>query len=197
MSLAPTGTKVVLESGQQTTVTGTGPATCREGQAVVVDAPRDQLRGYASIPAAAQFVESVPPMTRAEAVLATPAPLRQALETAIVSDGPLKPAVAKKMVVEQVAKIDVDGDGTPETLVALSAPGFAGLYLIAGTAAPRRLHGRVGSEFHYTVLGALDLDGDGLPELWLNSYDEDGFAWSVEQLGPDGLTDLGQWRCDV
>lgn len=60
----------------------------------------------------------------------------------------------------------------------------------------RKLKGQSGAGVQYMLLGALDLDADGRPELWLNTYDDDGFAWSVEKLGSVDTTELGRRRCE-
>lgn len=203
--LMKSGSNARLESGQVTRVTGVGAAACGEGSALEVDAPVAALRGHAVAPVETDFVEVIPPVTPAEADRAAPAPLRARLREALLAGHP-ELAPAKGLQVRQVAQVDLDVDGAPETLAVIAVPAadpdapprFAGLYLVpAGDAPPRKLRGQPGAGVQYMLLGALDLDADGRPELWLNTYDDDGFAWSVEQVGSAGLTELGRRRCDA
>jgi hypothetical protein len=213
LALTPTGSELKLESGVRTRVTGTAPAACGGSaahpsavdMAALVDAPPEALRGHATAPADANFVEVVPPTTPAEALAAAPE-LPARLAAAALAAYPAL-GDTRKLQLRQLAEIDLDGDRTPETLASVTLPGadedappaFAAVYLVprAADAPPRKLKGEPGAGLQYTVLGALDLDADGRPELWLNSYDDDGFAWSVEQLGSAMLTELGRWRCDA
>jgi len=201
--LMKTGSTARLESGQVTRVTGTGEADCGEGSALVVDAPVDALRGHAIVPVETDFVEVIPPVTPAEADKAAGEPLRTRLREGLLREHPeLGPA--KGMQVRQVAQIDLDADGAPETLAVIAVPAadadappsFSGLFLVPEGEVPvRKLKGQAGAGVQYMLLGALDLDADGRPELWLNTYDDDGFAWSVEKLGSVDLSELGRRRC--
>ena len=202
--LMKTGSTARLESGQVTRVTGTGKADCGEGSALVVDAPVDALRGHAIAPVETDFVEVIPPVTPAEADKAASEPLRTRLRAALLGEHP-DLAPAKGLQVRQVAQVDLDADGKPETLVVIALPAadadappsFSGLYLVPEGEVPvRKLKGQAGAGVQYMLLGALDLDADGRPELWLNTYDDDGFAWSVEKLGSVDMTELGRRRCD-
>jgi hypothetical protein len=205
LALLKTGSNARLESGQVTRITGTGKADCGEGLAALVDAPAEALRGHAIAPVEKDFVEVIPPVTPAEADKAAPEPLRARLREALLREHP-EMAPAQALQVRQVAQIDLDADGKPETLavVALPAadpeapPSFAGIFIVPEGELPvRKLKGQSGSGVQYMLLGALDLDADGRPELWLNTYDDDGFAWSVEKLGSVDLTELGRRRCEA
>lgn len=205
LELVKVGSSVRLESGQVVKVTGEGKAECGEGKAAVVDALPEALRGHAVAPADVDFVEVIPPTTPDEADKAADEPLRRRLREAVEREHP-ELAPAKGLKVRQVAQVDLDGDGKPETLVAVTVPGvgedappaFAGLFHAPeGELAVRKLKGAAGTGVQYMLLGALDLDADGRPELWLNTYDDDGFVWSVEKLGSVDLTELGRRRCEA
>ena len=205
LALLKTGSNARLESGQVSRITGVGKADCGEGQAALVEAPPGTLRGHATAPVETDFVEVIPPVTPAEADKAAPEPLRARLREALAREFP-DLAAAKPLQVRQVAQIDLDADGKPETLVVVAVPAadpdappsFSGLYVVPEGEVPvRKLKGEPGSGVQYMLLGALDLDADGRPELWLNTYDDDGFAWSVEQLGSVELTELGRRRCEA
>lgn len=205
LELIKIGSSVRLESGQVVKVTGEGKAECGEGKAAVVDALPEALRGHAVAPADVDFVEVIPPTTPDEADRAADEPLRRRLREAVEREHP-ELAPAKGLKVRQVAQVDLDGDGKPETLVAVTVPGvgedappaFAGLFHAPEGELPvRKLKSAAGTGVQYMLLGALDLDADGRPELWLNTYDDDGFVWSVEKLGSVDLTELGRRRCEA
>lgn len=205
LELIKVGSSARLESGQVVKVTGEGKAECGEGKAAVVDALPEALRGHAVAPADVDFVEVIPPTTPDEADKAADEPLRGRLRDAVEREHP-ELAPAKGLKVRQVAQVDLDGDHKPETLVAVTLPGagedaapaFAGLFHAPDGDLPlRKLKGGAGTGVQYMLLGALDLDADGRPELWLNTYDDDGFVWSVEKLGSVDLTELGRRRCEA
>ncbi|HEY0133129.1 MAG TPA: hypothetical protein VGB85_03590, partial [Nannocystis sp.] len=208
LALAPVGTELRLESGALAKVTGTGPAACGGGQALVVEAPAEALRGHATAPSDPSFVETVPPSTPAEAAEAAPAGTLASIAAVVATDYPAL-GDTKGLQLQQWSEIDLDGDRKPEGLASVTLPAtggeddappaFAGLYLVPAVegARPRKIKGEPGAGVQYTVLGVVDLDADGRPELWLNSYDDDGFAWSIEQPGSAQLTELGRWRCDA
>lgn len=203
--LMKTGSTARLESGQVTRVTGIGTADCGGGSGLVVDAPVEALRGHAIAPVEKDFVEVIPPVMPEEADKAAAEPLRARLRESLLREHP-EMAPAKGLQIRQVAQIDLDVDGTPETLAVITLPAadpdepptFAGLYLVPEGELPvRKLKGQPGAGVQYMLLGALDLDADGRPELWLNTYDDDGFVWSVEKVGSVDLTELGRRRCDA
>lgn len=203
LALMPTGSEVKLDAGLAVKVTGVGTAVCGGGPAVVVAATPEQLRGHATAPADASFVEVLPPMTPQEAAKAAPE-LTATLAALVLVEHPTL-TDTKALQLRQLAEIDLDGDKQPERLVSVTLPGadedagpaFAAIYLVPpeADARPRKLKGEPGLGVQYTILGALDLDADGRPELWLNSYDDDGFSWSIEQVGSALLTELGRVRC--
>ncbi len=212
LALVAVGSEVRMESGALAKVTGTGPAACGGGQALVVDAAPAGLRGHATAPSDPAFVETVPPSTPADAAESAPEGLLARVAAVVGTDYPaLGDAKRLEMLqLHQWSEIDLDGDGKPEGLASVTLPAatsdeddappaFAAIYLVAsaGDGRPRKIKGEPGAGLQYTVLGAVDLDADGRPELWLNSYDDDGFAWSIEQPGSAQLTELGRWRCDA
>ena len=208
LALVAVGSELRLESGALAKVTGTGPAPCGGGQALVVDTPPEALRGHATAPPDPGFVETVPPSNPAEAVASAPEGLLGRVAAVVATDYPAL-GDAKALQLQQWSEIDLDGDGKPEGLASVmlpavggeddAPPAFAGVYLVPSGEGgrPRKIKGEPGSGLQFMILGAVDLDADGRPELWLNSYDDDGFAWSIEQPGTAQLTELGRWRCDA
>jgi hypothetical protein len=208
LALAPVGTEVRLESGALAKVTGSGPAACGGGQALVVEAPAETCAATRRRRRTRASSRRCPPSTPAEAAEAAPADMLARIAAAVATDYPAL-GDAKGLRLHQWSEIDLDGDRKPEGLASVTlpaaggeddaAPAFAGLYLVPAVegARPRKIKGEPGGRRAYTVLGAVDLDADGRPELWLNSYDDDGFAWSIEQVGSAQLTELGRWRCDA
>jgi hypothetical protein len=208
LALLPTGAAVRGEDGAARKVTGTAKDPCAGATAVTVEGAAEAWRGHATAPPVDDaWAEVVPPTTPDEDDAAAPAELRARVVAQVEKDHPgLK---AKKLQVRQRAMIDLDGDGAPEQVVAIAVPGpkdadgdetlmFAGLYVVApGDAPPRKLAGAAPGKLQYRVLGALDLDEDKKPELWLNTYDADQFTQSVEQVGEAGLTQLGRWVCEA
>ncbi len=208
LALLPTGAAVRGEDGTARKVTGTAKDPCEGATAVTVEGAEEAWRGHATAPPVDDaWAEVVLPTTPAEDDAAAPAELRARVVAQVEKDHPgLK---AKKLQVRQRAMIDLDGDGAPEQVVSIAVPGpkdaegdetllFAGLYVVAaGDTPPRKLAGAAPGTVQYRVLGALDLDEDRKPELWLNTYDADKFTQSVEQIGEAGLTQLGRWVCEV
>lgn len=208
MALLPAGSSVRGIDGTALKVKGTGKDSCG-GVAVTIEGAADAWRGHATAPPVDdEWVEPVPPTTPAEADAAAPPELRKKLVEAVEKEHAGVKA-AKKLQVRQRAIVDVDGDGAPEQVVAVAVPGpksadgeetlaFAGLYVVPANDAPlRKLAGAAPGTVQYTLLGALDLDKDGKPELWLNTYDEDTFTQSVEQVGEAGLQQIGKWVCEA
>jgi hypothetical protein len=209
LGLLPVGSEVRGEDGVAHAVTGTAVEPCGEVKAVTVTGAPETWRGHATTPPAhGAWVEAVPLTTPGEADKAAPAELRRRLVAALSADQPaLAKLAARQLEVRQRAVLDLDGDGEPEQLAAVAVPGgktpdgepllaYAGLYLLpAGEAPPRQLVGAAPGGPQYTVLGALDLDADGKRELWLNTYEDEGFTQSVQRVGDAGLTELGAWRC--
>jgi hypothetical protein len=207
LGLLPAGSAVRGVDGEVRKVKGKAEDPCEGGPAVTIEGAPESWRGHATAPPVdGEWVEVVPPTTPAEADAAASAELKAKLAAAIEKDHAGVKAV-KKLQVRQRAIVDVDGDGAPEQVIAVVVPGprsadgeetlaFAGLYVVSTHEAPaRKLAGAAPGALQYTVLGALDLDRDGKPELWLNTYDADRFTQSVEQVGEAGLTQLGKWVC--
>lgn len=205
-ALAPVGTDIWLMSGQTAKVTGRGEATCPGATAeptLQIDAPRDVLRGDALLPAdARELLTYVPPTLPPDVDRAASKQLRDRVAAALVAAFPTLGKNIKPRV-EQRAALDLDGDGATEELIAASVPGRddeSPLRVSAllhgpegGPLAP--LRGRTDTREHYTVIGALDLDGDGQRELYLNTYADDGFSLSVERRTAEGLVSEGRWSC--
>lgn len=207
LALGPVGAEAWLLSGQTATITGRGAATCPGADApeptLAIDAAREALRGDALLPASArELLAYVPPTLPPDVDRAASRELRERVTTALTAAYPALGKLARVRV-EQRALLDLDGDGEPEELVAASVPGKdedSALRVSAllhgpedGALAP--LRGRTDTGEHYTVIGALDLDGDGTRELYLNTYDDDGFSLSVERRAPEGLVSEGRWSC--
>lgn len=207
LDLAPIGAEVWLSSGPTAKVTGRGTATCPGADpsaTITVDAPREHLRGDAVLPPALKDVlVYVPPEPPPEVDRAAPKELRDSLAKALTAAFPALGAVKPR--IDQRARLDLDGDGTPEQLVAVAVPGkiqdddellrASALFLVPDAGAPELLRARTDTRERYTVIGALDLDGDGPRELYLNTYDADGFSLSLERREAGGLVTLGRWAC--
>lgn len=209
LALLPKGAQVRGEDGAARTLTGTAKDPCEGATAVTVEGAGDGVRGFATAPPVdGEWVELVPPTTPAEDDAAAPPELRAKVAAQVEKDHPGVKA-AKKLQVRQRALIDLDKDGAPEQVVAVAVPGaknddgdetlaFAGLYVVAaGEAPPRELAGAAPGTVQYRVLGAVDLDEDGAPELWLNTYDADKFTQSLASVGEGGLTQFGHWVCEA
>jgi hypothetical protein len=206
LALAPTGAEVWLLSGQTAKVTGRGEATCGAAAplaTLAIDVPRELLRGDALLPAdARELLTYVPPTLPADVDRGTAKELREQVAATLARAFPdlTKPV---KPRVEQRAALDLDGDGKPEQLIAASVPGRdpeSDLEISALLLGPEGgpldvLRGHNDTREHFAVIGALDLDGDGQRELYLNTYDDDGFSLSVERRTPRGLVSEGRWSC--
>lgn len=209
MALLPVGGSVRGIDGAARKITGTAKDPCAGDAAITVEGTAEAWRGHATAPPVDdEWVEVVTPTTPAEADAAAPAALKARLAAAIEKDH-AGVKVGKKLEVRQRAILDLDADGAPEQVVAVAVPGpksadgeetlaFAGLYAVPpDDGAPRELAGAAPGTVQYTVLGSLDLDKDGKPELWLNTYDADRFTQSVEVVGAAGLTQVGRWVCEA
>lgn len=208
LALLPTSVSVRAEDGTTLKVTGTAKDPCG-ATAVTVEGTPDAWRGHATAPPVDnEWVDVVPPTTPEEDDRIAPDELRAGLAAQVEQDHAGVKA-GKKLQVRQRVSIDITGDGAPEQVVAVAVPGpkdadgdetlaFAGLYVVGpDDAPPRKLAGAAPGTVQYRVLGAFDLDKDGKPELWLNSYDADRFTQSVEQVDEAGLTRLGSWVCET
>lgn len=207
LALLPIGASIRGMDGAAIKVAGTAKDPCG-ATAVTIEGSQAALRGHATAPPVDdEWVEVVPVSTPQEDDAAAPAELRAKVAAQVEADhAGLK---AKKLEVRQRALLDLDADGAPEQVIAVAVPGpkdadgdetlaFAGLYVIGpDDAAPRKLAGGAPGTVQYRVLGVLDLDKNGKPELWLNAYDSERYTQSVEQVGEAGLTQLGRWVCEV
>lgn len=209
LALAPVGTELWLMTGTAAKVTGQGQATCADVRppepTLTLDAPREALRGDAVLPTklkdALAYVAPAPP---AEVDAAAPKELRTTLAAAIRAQFPALGAV--KPQIDQRVLIDLDGDGVDEALVVTTVAGkskeedadlrLSALFLVPTGGAPELLRAREATRERYTVIGSLDLDGDGTREIYLNTYDDHTFSLSLERRGADGLQSLGRWSCD-
>ncbi|WP_143141120.1 hypothetical protein [Nannocystis exedens] len=169
----------------------------------MIDAPAEALRGDAVVPTSLKdglvYVTPTPP---AEVDRDAPRELRARIAEAIAAAAPGLKAIKPR--IDQRTRLDLDGDGSPDEVVAAVVPDprdeeadlrFSGLFLVPPAGAPVLLRSRTGTRERYALLGALDLDGDGPRELYLNTYGDDGFSLSLESRGPDGLKTLGRWAC--
>lgn len=208
LDLAPVGAEVWLMTGSAAKVVGRGAATCpgatSPGATITIEAPREALRGDAVLPSALKdALAYVPPEPPAEVDRAAPKELREriarAIKAAFPDLGEVKPVIAQR------ARLDLFGDGTPEELVVATVPGktrdeeanlrLSALFLVPEGGAPALLRARPDTRKRYTVIGSIDLDGDGTREIYLNTYGDDAFSLSLERREGDGLQSLGRWSC--
>ncbi len=208
LPLAPTGAEVwMMSSAAAAKVTGRGTSECagapREAT-LAVDVPRDSLRGEAVFPPALKdALQYTPASAPPDVDRAAPKELRERVAAALAAAFPDAGKLAPR--IDQTAALDLDGDGAPEQLVAASVPGDSGdddaplrvaaLLLAQGDAPLALLRGRASGRERYHVVGAVDLDADGRRELYLNTYDPDGFSLSLERQTPEGLRTEGRWSC--
>jgi len=208
LALAPTGAEVWLMSGAAAKVVGRAVAACPDAATpeptLTVDAPAEALRGDAVVPASLKdALVYVTPTMPADADRDTPKELRGRIAAAVRAAAPELKTL--KIRVDQRVSIDLDGDGTGEELVAAVVPGdprddeadfrFSGFFLVPPAGAPVLLRSRADTRERYALLGAVDLDGDGARELYLNTYGDDGFSLSLESQRGGGLETLGRWSC--
>lgn len=207
LALAPAGAELwLVAAARAAKVTGFGATSCPDAApqpTLKVEAEAEALRGDAVVPLALKDALTYTPPTRPEDVdRAAPKELRKRLALALTAAFPTLGAVKPR--VEQRAELDLDGDGALEVLIAVTVPAARGeddavaraaALFIERAGALTLLRGGEGSRARYTVLGALDLDGDGHRELYLNTYDDEGFALTLERLGEGGLEALGRWSC--
>lgn len=207
LPIATTGAEVWLMSGQAAKITGRGASECAGAASeptLTIDAARDLLRGEAVFPVELkQTMQYAPPSMPADVDRAAPKELREQVAAALSAAFPTLGAVKPR--IDQRAALDLDGDGQPEALIAASVPGptddddaplrVSALLLATAGGPPTLLRGRADAHERYTVIGAIDLDGDGRRELYLNTYDPDGFSLSLERQAADGLHTEGRWSC--
>jgi len=132
---------------------------------------------------------SIPPEVAAD--------VRARLQAALRSAAP---SVRGPLRIDQALEVDLDADGVPERLyvvhVAASdedpAPRFSGILQDDGVRA--RVLTR-DDQHLFTVLGALDLDGDGRAELVLRAAYSEGDETAVVHLEDGSLVVIGAWGC--
>jgi hypothetical protein len=120
----------------------------------------------------------------------------------------LSPPASLQPVVRQVALIDLDHDGQPERLIALgfrdklgpdstnderrdsaeNELSFAGLFLMT-VRAPVEV--RLLRRHAHTILGTVDLAGDGRLALWLAGHDSENFRYRLELFQGGKLLPIG------
>lgn len=108
--------------------------------------------------------------------------------------------------INQVAELDLDGDGKKEMIVAAFIPDpgsdesyrWSGLMVApAGDLAKLQLvEKNRGRPDVFEVRGTVDLDGDKHAELWLRRQSQDGSAGDRLYAGPGGAwKGVGTWTC--
>ncbi len=110
--------------------------------------------------------------------------------------------------VNQVAEIDLDGDGKAEKVIAAFVPdpsspeSYRWSGLLVGAEGKLnslvKVEGLKNKLATFELRGALDLNGDKSAELWLHRSSEDGSAGDrVYQKGSSGWAGVGTWTCGV
>jgi hypothetical protein len=111
-----------------------------------------------------------------------------------------------ELQINQVAEIDLDGDGTKEMIIAAYIPDprsdesyrWSGLLVAPGgdLAKLQMVETNRGRPDVFEVRGAVDLDGDKSAELWLRRQSQDGSAGDRLYSGPGGAwKGVGTWTC--
>lgn len=121
----------------------------------------------------------------------------------------LAAAMGKEGEVEahQVAKIDVDGDGTAEKIYSVfirhaTEPEryeWSGAFLAEGGDLSKlhRLEESKSKQDVFEVRAAMDLDGDGRRELWMRLVFEEGSGDRIVRLDGWKPVPLAKWTCGV
>ena len=113
-----------------------------------------------------------------------------------------------EITVDQVAEVDLDGDGKAEKVVTAHIPNpqidetydFAGLFVARGgdfgkLELVEKLKNKPDA---FELRGTFDLDGDKSAELWVRRTSQDGSAGDSVFTGPGGKwKQVGGWSCGV
>jgi hypothetical protein len=108
--------------------------------------------------------------------------------------------------INQVAELDLDGDGKKETIVGAFVPDprsdesyrWSGLMVAPGGDLTKMqlVEKNRGRPDVFEIRGAIDLDGDKHAELWLRRQSQDGSAGDRLYTGPGGTwKSIGSWTC--
>lgn len=106
--------------------------------------------------------------------------------------------------ISQVLVHDIDGDNTPDKIVAAyqfnpkdgERYTFAGIFVFRG--GKWTIADQASDIKGLTVRSTIDLDGDKVHELWINANGTDGSGGDrFVQLTADGGNPIGKWSCGV
>lgn len=146
-------------------------------------------------------------VTRAPDDSTTPAKTRLGEDdVAAISAGIKSQGGEGELQINQVAEIDLDGDGTKELVIAGYIPDprsdesyrWSGLLVAPGgdLSKLQMVETNRGRPDVFEVRGAVDLDGDKSAELWLRRQSQDGSAGDRLYAGPGGAwKGVGTWSC--
>ena len=214
LPLAPKGAEVYLKAAHAAQVDAIGEpknALCEVGEdkptslsAPSVDA--GAAFDWATSPkSAAQKVLSVSPDTWSPSKIRFTDDERAAVQAAI--EGFEGKVAGNKAEIHQAVGLDLDGDGKDERLFSAYVvnPRDTARYLFSGVllargADPSKLllveKTRTNSEV-FKVRAAVDLDGDGRHELWINATFDEGGGDRMVQWKGDAFEPLGKWTCGM
>ena len=214
LALVPAGAKVRLDNGAVVETGAPTQATCEASGGTAEALPLVAASSYAELsgwrygvwPAdGAPAVAAQPRVSTDSRVTLPPSELavvQGAVTRALAADaGAAAPADLSRLVVSQAVTLDLDADGAPERLYSVQLPkrdseteyAFSGL-LVASGKAPEQISVLHRSELdRFWVLGSMDLDGDGRPELWIASAYYEGEGMFVDEVGRGRI--LGGWSC--
>lgn len=130
---------------------------------------------------------------------------KKAVEEAIVADS--GKAAGEPVNIHQVASLDVDGDSQPDTFISANVinPKDTARYLFSGlfmrsSKSPDKLvlldKTKTNLEI-YTLLGAIDLNGDGTHELWVNAAFNEGGGDRVIEIAGGKVNPLAKYSCGL
>jgi hypothetical protein len=129
---------------------------------------------------------------------------KKALQEAILK---LKKRATGEVNIHQLAALDVDGDSAPDTFYSAFVVNpkdtarflFSGLFM-RSSKNERALvlidQTKTNLEV-YTLRGAIDLDGDGTHELWVNAAFNEGGGDRLVQIKGDAVKPIGKYSCGL
>ncbi len=130
---------------------------------------------------------------------------KKAIEEAIVAS--VKKAAGEAVNIHQVASLDVNGDSQPDSFFSANVinPKDTARYLFSGlfmrsSKSPDKLilldKTKTNLEI-FTLYGAIDLNGDGTHELWVNAAFNEGGGDRIIEIAGDKPNPLSKYSCGL